>query len=214
MSQISLNFIRLKKRPPEKNPPPNNEVDIYFDPTTGNLVRQSADGTETEVSGVSGVSSFGATLIDDADAATARTTLGLGTAATLSTSTGGNGNDDSGLVVTFDGSGQLTCTSALRIRNAGDTATATFAFLDTTSRNYGLPIASGTLALTTQADGKILDTDVTPVSGLVSALPAAGTAGRRRFVTDANATTFGAVVAGGGANGVPVYDDGTNWRIG
>lgn len=33
-------------------------------------------------SGVHGISSFGATLIDDADASTARTTLGLGTAAT------------------------------------------------------------------------------------------------------------------------------------
>lgn len=50
----------------------------------------------------------------------------------------------------------------------------------------------------------------------VATLPAAGTAGAgaRSFVTDANATTFAAVVAGGGANGVPVYSDGTNWRIG
>lgn len=48
----------------------------------------------------------------------------------------------------------------------------------------------------------------------VAALPAAGTAGRRAFVTDANATTFASIVAGGGSNGVPVYDDGTNWRIG
>lgn len=39
-------------------------------------------------------------------------------------------------------------------------------------------------------------------------------AGARAFVTDANATTFAAIVAGGGANGVPVYCDGTNWRIG
>lgn len=50
----------------------------------------------------------------------------------------------------------------------------------------------------------------------VAALPAAATAGAgaRAFVTDANATTFASVVAGGGANGVPVYSDGTNWRIG
>jgi hypothetical protein len=48
----------------------------------------------------------------------------------------------------------------------------------------------------------------------VAGLPAAGTAGRRAFVTDANATTFASIVAAGGANGVPVYDDGTNWRIG
>jgi len=50
----------------------------------------------------------------------------------------------------------------------------------------------------------------------VAALVAAGTAGAgaRAVVTDANATTFHAIVAGGGANVVPVFSDGTNWRIG
>ena len=53
----------------------------------------------------------------------------------------------------------------------------------------------------------------------VGGLPAAATANRglRFMVTDANATWtagIGAVVAGGGANVVPVTSDGTNWRIG
>lgn len=50
----------------------------------------------------------------------------------------------------------------------------------------------------------------------VGTLPSASTAGAsaRAQVTDANATTFASVVAGGGANAVPVYSDGTNWRIG
>lgn len=50
----------------------------------------------------------------------------------------------------------------------------------------------------------------------VGTLPAAATAGAgaRAFVSDANATTFASIVAAGGANGVPVYSDGTNWRIG
>jgi hypothetical protein len=48
----------------------------------------------------------------------------------------------------------------------------------------------------------------------VSDLPTAGYTGRRAFVTDATVTTFGTVVAGGGSNGVPVYDDGIVWRIG
>lgn len=52
----------------------------------------------------------------------------------------------------------------------------------------------------------------TTVAGLTA--PAAGLAGAKWFVTDANATTFASIVAGGGANGVPVYCDGTNWRIG
>jgi hypothetical protein len=52
--------------------------------------------------------------------------------------------------------------------------------------------------------------------GTLSAAATAG-AGSRAFVTDSNvvaAGNFGNVVAGGGANGVPVYSDGTNWRIG
>jgi hypothetical protein len=48
----------------------------------------------------------------------------------------------------------------------------------------------------------------------VALLPAAGNSGRRAFVTDATATTFASTVAGGGANRVPVYDDGSNWKIG
>ena len=58
----------------------------------------------------------------------------------------------------------------------------------------------------------------TPV--LVSALPAAATvgAGTRGFVSDATATTFASVVTGSGtastAGTVPVYSDGTDWRIG
>ena len=53
-----------------------------------------------------------------------------------------------------------------------------------------------------------------PSAKTVATLPAAGNIGARDFVTDANATTFNSVVAGGGANKVPVFDDGTNWRIG
>ncbi|MCT7662320.1 hypothetical protein [Shinella kummerowiae] len=50
----------------------------------------------------------------------------------------------------------------------------------------------------------------------VGALPSASLsgAGSRRLVNDANATTFNSIVAAGGANTVPVYSDGTNWRIG
>jgi hypothetical protein len=50
----------------------------------------------------------------------------------------------------------------------------------------------------------------------VSTLPSAATSGvgARSFVSDANATTFASIVAAGGANKVPVYSDGTNWRIG
>lgn len=54
------------------------------------------------------------------------------------------------------------------------------------------------------------------IATTVASLPSASSAGAgaRMFVTDANATTFASIVAGGGSNGVPVYSDGTNWRIG
>jgi hypothetical protein len=58
-------------------------------------------------------------------------------------------------------------------------------------------------------------TRVGPPSLTVATLPAVtGLTGFRAFVTDASATTFASIVAGGGANGVPVFCDGTNWRIG
>jgi len=50
----------------------------------------------------------------------------------------------------------------------------------------------------------------------VATLPSAVTSGKgaRSFVTDALAPTFGATVVTGGAIAVPVYSDGTNWKVG
>jgi hypothetical protein len=47
-------------------------------------------------------------------------------------------------------------------------------------------------------------------------LPSASVAGAgaRAFVTDATSTTFYATLTGGGANVVPVFSDGSVWRIG
>lgn len=50
----------------------------------------------------------------------------------------------------------------------------------------------------------------------VADLPSASTAGvgSRAFVTDSSVSTFGTTVAGGGSTKVPVYSDGTNWKVG
>jgi len=50
----------------------------------------------------------------------------------------------------------------------------------------------------------------------VATLPTASTtnAGTRTFVSDSNTTTFGATVTGGGSNTVPVYSNGTSWKVG
>lgn len=81
------------------------------------------------------------------------------------------------------------------------------------------PSSGTSLAVTAVAGALAADftagpikTRATTVAGLLAAATAG--AGARDFVTDANATTFASVVAGGGANGVPVYSDGAAWRIG
>lgn len=70
--------------------------------------------------------------------------------------------------------------------------------------------ASGT-ALIVNGTAKL---SVTTVASLPSV---SGNAGMRSFVSDSNvaaSSNFGAIVYNGGANTVPVYCDGTNWRIG
>jgi hypothetical protein len=55
---------------------------------------------------------------------------------------------------------------------------------------------------------------VRPVGSTVANLPAAGgNTGMMATVTDATVTTIGTTVAGGGANTVLVWSNGTNWRI-
>ena len=53
-------------------------------------------------------------------------------------------------------------------------------------------------------------------STTVGALPSAAAvgAGGRSFVTDCASATFNAVAVGGGSNKVPVFSDGTDWRVG
>ena len=69
-------------------------------------------------------------------------------------------------------------------------------------------------ALTTQ----LMASGVVPplVNYTVATLPSAVTSGKgaRSFVTDALGPVFGATVATGGAVAVPVYSDGTNWKVG
>ena len=50
----------------------------------------------------------------------------------------------------------------------------------------------------------------------VATLPGAASlgAGARAFVIDSSVSTFGTTVAGGGSTKVPVYSDGTDWKVG
>ena len=84
------------------------------------------------------------------------------------------------------------------------TSTGTLTSLTVSGNVTGQSYVSATTALQT-----------TPV--ITSALPAAATAGAgaRSMVTDADAgSTFGAVLVGAGSLTLPVFSDGTDWRIG
>ena len=54
----------------------------------------------------------------------------------------------------------------------------------------------------------------TPLPAANLPLPTAALLGSRGFVSDATATTFDSIVAGGGTHPVPVFCDGSVWRIG
>lgn len=76
--------------------------------------------------------------------------------------------------------------------------------------------AAGWECVTAGSPGTWRETGTISGAVTVATLRSASTAGvgARSFVSDANATTFNSIVAGGGANNVPVFSDGTNWRIG
>lgn len=70
----------------------------------------------------------------------------------------------------------------------------------------GSVVASGT------ASAYLIQTASLAVSELP--VPVVSLAGSRSFVSDATVTTFASIVVGGSTNSVPVYCDGTDWRIG
>ena len=111
------------------------------------------------------------------------------------------------------------------LRNAASTAlllatSNATASLSTISMNNGAVLSgysdnAATLKWSLNSATGVFKQATTVVASLTA--PATVGAGAHHFVTDANATMaagIGAVVAGGGANFVPVYSDGTNWRIG
>jgi hypothetical protein len=94
--------------------------------------------------------------------------------------------------LTVDPNGNL---SIFNYGNAGNTSVASFS-------------ATGNV----KAGGLMQSGVYTSVIDLPS--PASGGAGARAFVSTANTTAFYSIVGTGGSNTVPVFSDGTNWRVG
>lgn len=63
-------------------------------------------------------------------------------------------------------------------------------------------------------DGVVCNTVQTTPRTFAQLPNAVGLTGGRAFITDGSTATFGATVAGGGSNKVPVYSDGAVWKVG
>lgn len=94
--------------------------------------------------------------------------------------------------VTFDNTGNITGTSA------------------------NVTLVAGEFSATFDNTGLLTAPVVKTTAVLYSALPLANAvgAGARAFVTDGNTNVFASTVIGGAGNAVPVYSDGTDWRVG
>jgi len=115
--------------------------------------------------------------------------------------------------------------------NANITGTANVGSLSTSG--FG-GITAWSVTANTNITGNIIIGNLSNISGNVTAgnvtanvivrtinvtfatLPTAANAGAgaRAFISDANNNTFRNIVAGGGTNALPIFSDGTNWRIG
>lgn len=121
ITSVYLNNTGLKVKDTDAShglsivPGSNLTADRTLTITTGDAART------LDISGGSvTISAYGATLTDDADASTARTTLGLGTSATVNTGTSGatipllNGNNTYSGTSTFSSTVTLTGTNAIK----------------------------------------------------------------------------------------------------
>lgn len=111
-----------------------------------------------------------------------------------------------------------TGTVDLKVRNTNVTAgmfvDSGFAYFGSTTA-HPVPLLYNSVEVLRLDNGRA--TMAAPLklkSYTVATLPGSPVAGDCALVTDANATTFNSTVAGGGANVVKVYYNGTNWKIG
>jgi hypothetical protein len=83
----------------------------------------------------------------------------------------------------------------------------------TTTISIGSAV-SGALGTTILNQTTVLGSTIQMKNYTIATLPAAGTAGRRAYVTDALAPTFLGALTAGGSVRTPVFDNGTAWVAG
>lgn len=117
------------------------------------------------------------------------------------------------LAFTTVASGSITATERLRITGSGlitfGGITSSFPALKRSSTVLQVRLADDSAYAPVEAS-----TVRTATAYTVATLPAAGTAGRRAYVTDATAPTWLGALIGGGTVVCPVFDNGTAWVAG
>lgn len=146
----------------------------------------------------SAVSAFGLTLIDDADAATARTTLGLGTAATLNVGTSANN------VVQLNGSAQLPAVdgsqlTGITVSAAGSTTQVIYNASGVYAGHSGMTYSSANSRLT--VTGGLVAPSWRPASDSTTALQLQNAAGTATVTVDTtNSRLIASTVVPGATN--------------
>lgn len=71
-----INFLRFRKKAPDKGPPPKNFVDVDYDPTVGKMVAMDSDGNPVLFDAAGGAVSTADLTTSDGSAAAAAGKLG------------------------------------------------------------------------------------------------------------------------------------------
>jgi hypothetical protein len=195
----------------------------------GNALPVSSGGT-----GLTTIPTNGQLLIGNGTGYTLNT-LGYGTGISVTNGSGTititNTLPDKTVVLTGAGTTTISGTYPSFTITSNDAYVGTVTSVDGTGTVNGITLTgivttSGSLTLGGTLSGVDLTSQVTgilPVANggtgagvgyLVASLPAAGTQGRRAWVTNALAPVFLSAPVGGGAVVCPVFDNGTAWVVG